>query len=172
MPYSVCIPRKPGFPLPAFARRFTLYLLHLVARYVPDRGSAGASRGITKPTAKVRERAITRSMAKLTIEPDDLVPALLAALKHPDVLRALAAGDRPPPAEPPRYMTPKEYSARLRVSERTVRKWQRRGLPVVRVGSVVRVRVLEADAWLAGGAGVRAAVLRTLREVEARRASA
>ena len=105
------------------------------------------------------------SMAKLTLEPDDLLPALVEALQHTDVRRALGLDERAP-AAPPKYAPPAEYADRLRVSERSIRKWQRRGLPVVRIGSVVRVRVAEADAWLEEGGAVRAATLRTLRAVQ------
>lgn len=59
---------------------------------------------------------------------------------------ALAAND----AEPdPVFMTIDSYAKRAEVSIETVRKWIRLGLPVRRQGSVVRVRVAEADRWSA-----------------------
>lgn len=56
-----------------------------------------------------------------------------------------------PRAEPeaePRYLTVREFARRVRVHEETVRVWCRDGLPVLRVGRGVRVRVREAEAWL------------------------
>jgi excisionase family DNA binding protein len=102
-------------------------------------------------------------MATIKLDPDDLVPALVLALQHPDVRAALGARVDAPAA--PRFLTPESYAARLQVSPRTVRKWAGRGMPVARVGGVVRVPVERADAWVESGGNVRAAVLRTLRQV-------
>lgn len=47
----------------------------------------------------------------------------------------------------PLYVSPGEYAKRANVSIKTVRKWLRDGMPCVRRGRVVRVKVAEADAW-------------------------
>lgn len=57
----------------------------------------------------------------------------------------------------PIYMTPKEYAERAGVHEVTVRRWLKAGLPCLRQGRVVRVRVEEADRWTAAGAAAKAA---------------
>jgi hypothetical protein len=108
-------------------------------------------------------------MASLKLDPQELLPVLVAALQHPEVRHALGLDAAPAAAPDPRYMTDEEYGQRLRVATRTVRKWRGRGLPVVRIGSVVRVRVAEADAWVLAGGSVRLAVVKTLRELEIKR---
>jgi len=53
------------------------------------------------------------------------------------------------PSEP-RYLTIREFAARLRVREETVRTWKTEGMPVFHVGRrIVRVPVAEAERWLA-----------------------
>jgi hypothetical protein len=51
-------------------------------------------------------------------------------------------------AEPdPIMLTPEDYAARADVSVETVRRWLKAGIPHVRRGHVVRIKVAEADAW-------------------------
>ena len=46
------------------------------------------------------------------------------------------------------HMSTAEYAKHARVSEKTVRKWVKAGLPVLhRQGRIIRVKVAEADAW-------------------------
>ncbi|MBX3208430.1 MAG: helix-turn-helix domain-containing protein [Labilithrix sp.] len=49
--------------------------------------------------------------------------------------------------EGPSLMTIDAYAAHAHVSTATVRRWLRKGLPCVRRGHVVRIKVAEADAW-------------------------
>jgi hypothetical protein len=46
-------------------------------------------------------------------------------------------------------MKPGEYADRVRVSVRKVHRWIERGLPHFAIEGRVRIRVKEADAWLA-----------------------
>jgi excisionase family DNA binding protein len=47
------------------------------------------------------------------------------------------------------YATIQEFAGHLTVSRSTVKRWLKQGLPHVRVGSIVRIPVAEARAWLA-----------------------
>jgi excisionase family DNA binding protein len=52
----------------------------------------------------------------------------------------------PPPNT---YSTIQDYALYRGVCKRTVRNWMHQGMPVFRMGRIVRVRWAEADAWLA-----------------------
>ena len=57
-----------------------------------------------------------------------------------------------------KYADVKGFAALLHVSESTVRRLIRKGLPVLRVGVSVRVDVAAAETWIKdGGGGLRAA---------------
>jgi hypothetical protein len=58
---------------------------------------------------------------------------------------------------PQLYLAPEEYADRAHVSIATVRRWLRAGLPCVRRGRVVRIKVAEADAWTPAEARDRSA---------------
>jgi excisionase family DNA binding protein len=63
-------------------------------------------------------------------------------------------------AEPdPIYLTPDEYAQRSDVSVETVRRWLKAGLPHIRRGHVVRIKVAEADAWTPSDEVLRSARL-------------
>lgn len=55
---------------------------------------------------------------------------------------------------PEPWWTKAQVARHLLVSERTVERWTRDGLPCLRVsgGRTVRYRISEVEAWLAGGA--------------------
>ncbi len=80
-----------------------------------------------------------------TVELRGLALALLADAEVRDALRvALAAeGGRP-------HATARQFAGRWSVSVRTVHYWIAQGLPVVRVGRVVRLPLVEGDAWVRG----------------------
>lgn len=59
----------------------------------------------------------------------------------------------------PIYLTPEEYSKRADVSVETVRRWLKAGLPHIRRGHVVRIKVAEADAWTPSDEVLRSARL-------------
>lgn len=73
---------------------------------------------------------------------------ILAALADPQVgrvlrkLRVVAVG----------RVTIGTFAEQWDVSTRTVYKWLKRGLPVIRYGSIVRIPVDAADAWVVGEA--------------------
>lgn len=88
-------------------------------------------------------------MAKLSIDPAELAPALVEALRHPDVgaaLRAALAVNEPSQVAP--FASVEQYAQRHGVSTRTVRNWLRDGLPCERRRRVVRIPVDVADEWL------------------------
>ena len=67
-------------------------------------------------------------------------------------LDALEAQLVPPtPPTPPRaYATIAEYAEHRNVSQSTVRKWLRRGMPHARVERCIRIRLADADRWADG----------------------
>lgn len=59
------------------------------------------------------------------------------------------------------YATIEAFAERLSVHPNTIKSWLKRGLPSVKVGSVRRILVERADAWLAGESTPNAPVTRT-----------
>jgi hypothetical protein len=111
---------------------------------------------------------------KLTLDVphEALVEAVSAALCDPKVLDALRAAIASPSAShEPRFATLQAYAARLCVSQRSIRNWIARGLPSMRMGSVLRIPVNEADRWLLEGGHVRKAVQQTARKLALRSVS-
>ena len=76
----------------------------------------------------------------------DLREVALALLADPDVQTALRRVLHVEAT--PMRMTVKGFAAHWRVSPRQVIDLVTRGLPVVRIGRVVRVPVAQADAWV------------------------
>lgn len=62
-----------------------------------------------------------------------------------------------PEREPGMPFTRAEYAARQRVSEKTINRLLKAGLPHLRVGKLIRIEPAVADAWLAQRAPGRAA---------------
>jgi hypothetical protein len=72
-----------------------------------------------------------------------VILALLADRDLREALRhALGIGD------PRSHVTLRQFAARWSVSQRLVHYWLRRGLPVVRIGRVVRIPGAQADEWV------------------------
>ena len=65
------------------------------------------------------------------------------------VLRETAP-ERPAPAVDALYLSIAQYGERRAVSASTVKRWIARGMPVVRVHRLIRVRVADADRWVDG----------------------
>lgn len=57
--------------------------------------------------------------------------------------------EKTPPAPAPRYLSVPMFAKHRGVSESTVRKWIREGMPVT-IHAPIRVMVALADAWLDG----------------------
>jgi excisionase family DNA binding protein len=104
-------------------------------------------------------------MARFILDPEDLAPALVVALQHPQVLAALraAVGANATPAV--EYATVTQYAQRQSVCSRTVQKWIRQGLPSHKAGRLLRVNVARADAWLEAGGAAQRIRDRALRDV-------
>lgn len=83
---------------------------------------------------------------------DLLRKRLLAIRADADALLAELGPVEPPAApEPPRFQTPAKYARERGYSGKTVARWLKLGLPKIGSGRQTRVRVAEADAWLAAG---------------------
>jgi excisionase family DNA binding protein len=49
---------------------------------------------------------------------------------------------------PMQFSTVEEFAKRMRFSTRTVSEWIKKGLPIYRIGSDIRIADKEADEWL------------------------
>lgn len=72
-------------------------------------------------------------------------------------LKELLEADEGELAAPHDYMSIYAYAKRAQVSDKTLRKWIKAGLPVRRRGKTIRVVVAEADEWTADAAALKSA---------------
>ncbi len=85
---------------------------------------------------------------------DEASAAARALIQHlrlavDELERMLVGGAEPrAPLVEREVMKPGEYADRLRVSVRKVHAWIKKGMPHFQIEGRVRIRVLEADAWL------------------------
>jgi len=96
------------------------------------------------------------SRQKQPISMDEKATAARSLIGHlrlaVDELERLLTGDAPdarPPLVEREVMKPGEYADRMRVSVSKVHRWIKKGMPHFQIEGRVRIRVSEADAWLA-----------------------
>lgn len=79
--------------------------------------------------------------------------ARIATIRHE--LDALEREVLAPEAESGRleytHVTAADFAQRMKVSTETVRRWVQQGMPVIRVGRMMRIKLADADAWLSRG---------------------
>jgi len=112
---------------------------------------------MTKPTPDP-----PTTIATIVLPTDALRDALIAALAHPSVMGALADAltTRGAAVAPlPKFMSPKEYAAHVKLSMRTLhynRSDMTEGVHFSKTGSRVRFHVEQADAFLSAAKGIAA----------------
>ena len=87
---------------------------------------------------------------KLALDPAELRAAALALLADADVQDAVRAALPALPGAEPTHLSIASFARRWSVSRRTVGNWLRAGLPIVRIGRLARIPLVEADSWVAG----------------------
>jgi len=46
------------------------------------------------------------------------------------------------------YLTIKEISKVYKVSDKTIRNWLKKGMPVTRIGNVLRFKIIDTEKWI------------------------
>lgn len=88
---------------------------------------------------------------KLALDPAELRDVVLAVLAESEVQAALRHALQHPSTEV-HALTTSAFAVRWSVSRRLVAQWLTEGLPVVRIGRLVRIPIAQADAWVASAA--------------------
>lgn len=86
-----------------------------------------------------------------------ILPKIDLMIAELQAIRAEVVREQSGAAPAPIYMSIEEYAAHASVSRQTVTRWLASGLPCVRRGRVVRIKVAEADAWTPADAIARSA---------------
>ncbi len=107
---------------------------------------------MTKPTAQKSNEA---PGSEKTAAARALINHLRLAVDELETLLIGGAAEPRPPLVEREVMKPGEYADRMRVSVSKVHRWIKKGMPHFQIEGRVRIRVSEADAWIAGNTQAR-----------------